>query len=282
MRCFVAMPIRLAFVMAMGSLVAAFTGCAQNGMVVKGQVARLQEQQAAMTAQYAQLQKRAADLDKQHQEQQVLLAQARQEAQLFKEQLVAVREQLRTVNTQLADVTAEKESHEKKVQALTASMRRRQGVSITPNNSLLQTLPAIHLPDFDVARDGDVIRVRLPGNDLFESGSGRLKPGGAEVILRAANELQRNYPEQMIGVEGHTDSDPVVGSRWRNNHELSVARAMAVYDVLATQTRLRREQLFIVGHGTNHPIASNATPEGKRRNRRVELVVYPDKVSASR
>ncbi len=273
---------RPAIVLVAGLLAAVTSGCAENALVLKGQVTKLQQQQTTMTAQYDQLQKRAADLDQQHQEQQVLLAQARQQSQLFQEQLTAVREQLRTVNTQLTEVTAEKESHEKRVQALTASMRRRQGVSITPNNSLLETLPAIHLPDLDVARDGDVIRIRLPGSSLFESGSGRLRPGAAELIMRVAGELQRIYPEQMIGVEGHTDSDPVVGSRWRNNHELSVARAMAVYDVLANQTRIGRDHLFIVGHGTNHPIASNATPEGKRRNRRVELVVYPDKARAGR
>ena len=92
-----------------------------------------------------------------------------------------------------------------------------------------------------------------------------------------AAELLATYPEQIIGVEGHTDSDPITGRQWRNNHQLSVARAMAVYDVLLGRSRLQAGQLFIVGHGANHPIASNATLEGKRRNRRVELVVYPEK-----
>ena len=50
---------------------------------------------------------------------------------------------------------------------------------------------------------------------------------------------------------------------------------MTVYDVLVGRTRLQGNQLFIVGHGANHPIVSNATLEGKRRNRRVELVVIP-------
>ncbi len=52
---------------------------------------------------------------------------------------------------------------------------------------------------------------------------------------------------------------------------------MAVYDVLLRSTRYQAGQLFVVGHGANHPIASNATLEGKNRNRRVELVVYPEK-----
>jgi len=282
MRRSAGVPGRLATVAAVGLLALAVTGCAENALVLKGRMGRLQEQQLAMSRQQQQLQQRAAALDRDNQELGALLAQARQQSKVFEEQLAAVREQLRSTNARLAEVQAEKESNEKKVQALTASMRRRQGVSITPNSSLLETLPAIHLPGVEVDRDGDVIRVRLPGSELFESGSGRLRPGAEERIIQVAAELARTYPEQMIGVEGHTDSDPVVGTRWRNNHELSVARAMAVYDVVLGRTRLRADQLFIAGHGDNHPVASNATLEGKRRNRRVELVVYPEKRAAGR
>jgi flagellar motor protein MotB len=281
MRRFGGVPIRLATGLAMGLWALAMAGCAGNSLAMKGQMGQLQEQQLAMTRQQQELQQRAAALDRDNQELGALLAQARQQSKLFEEQLVAVREQLRGTNDRLAEVQAEKESNEKRVQALTASMRRRQGVSITPNSSLLETLPTIQVTGVEVERDGDVIRVRLPGSDLFASGSGRLRPGAEELITRVAAELARTYPEQMIGVEGHTDTDPVVGGRWRNNHELSVARAMAVYDVLAGQTRLHAEQLFIAGHGDNHPLLSNATVEGKRRNRRVELVVYPEKRAGS-
>ena len=162
---------------------------------------------------------------------------------------------------------------------MTASMQRQGGVSITPNNSFLQTLPAINIAGVFVRRDGDVIRIEMPGNTLFESGSARLRPGAANLISDVAAELVRTYPDQIIGVEGHTDNDPIAGNQWRNNHELSIARAMTVYDVLINRTRLQGNQLFVVGHGSNHPIVSNATLEGKQRNRRVELVVYPDRKS---
>ena len=98
--------------------------------------------------------------------------------------------------------------------------------------------------------------------------------------MAAGNELLRTYPDQVIGVEGFTDTDPVSGGQWRNNHELSVARAMAVYEVLIGGARYRPDQVFVVGHGPNHPVVSNATPEGKQRNRRIELVVYPEKANS--
>jgi flagellar motor protein MotB len=254
-------------------------GCANNPMVLQGKVAQLEQQQATATRQYQQLQDRATAMDRDNQEMGTLLAQSRQQAKVSEDQLAAIRDQLRNVTAQLAQVRTDKDSSDKRVQTMTASMQRQGSVSINPNNSFQQTLPAINIPGVFVRRDGDVIRIELPGNSLFESGSSRLRAGANNLISDVATEVVRTYPDQIVGVEGHTDTDPIVGSQWKNNHELSVARAMAVYDVLVARTRLQGNQLFVVGHGSNHPIVSNATPEGKQRNRRVELVVYPDRKS---
>lgn len=260
---------------ALGPLV--LCGCADNSMVLKGQVHQFQQQQLAVTRQNQQLQQRADALDRDNQELQTLLAQSRQQTKVLDDQLAAVRDQFRGANQQLADAREGKRSADSKVEALTASMRRRGGVSITPNNSLLQMLPAVSLPEVRVRRDGDVIRIALPGHKLFESGSARLRPGAAALIGVAADEILRVYPQQIVSVEGHTDSDPVTGSQWTNNHQLSAARAMAVYEVLLTHSRFPAEQLYVVGHGANRPMASNATLEGKKHNRRVELVIHPEK-----
>ena len=57
------------------------------------------------------------------------------------------------------------------------------------------------------------------------------------------------------------------------------ARAAAVFDFLTTRTPLKEGQLFIVAHGANHPLVSNATAAGRTRNRRVELVIYPERTT---
>jgi flagellar motor protein MotB len=269
---------RLAWAVGLSAFAAVVVfGCADNPMVLKGRVAQFEQQQAALTRQNQQYQERIAALDRDNQELQTTLAQSRQQGKLMEDQLAGVREQLRGTTGQLSQVQNEKQDVDRKAQALNASMRRQTGVSITPNNSFLQTLPVIHSPDVHVRRDGDVIRVELPGSQLFEQGSARLRPGAANVIADAATEIRRSYPEQILGIEGHTDSDPVSGGLFRTNHELSTARAMAVYDVLVSSGRYRPDQLFLVGHGPNHPVVSNATAEGKQRNRRVELVVYPER-----
>ena len=74
------------------------------------------------------------------------LALAGQQTQLAEEQLTALREQLRTVTAQLAESQAERQNSDQKAQALNASLHRQNGVSISPNNSFLQTLPVIRSP----------------------------------------------------------------------------------------------------------------------------------------
>jgi flagellar motor protein MotB len=252
-------------------------GCADNPMVMKGKIAQLEQQQTASARQYQQLQDRAYALDRDNQEKDTLLAQARQQTKVSEDQLVGLRDQLRSVTSQLAQTRADKDSIDRRVQALNASMQRQGGVTIDPNSSLQQTLPAVNIAGANVRRDGDVVRVELPGNTLFEPGTARLRPGAANLITDVAAELARVYPDQMIGIDGYTDNDPVAGGQWRNNHELSIARALSVYDVLISRSRLQGNQLFVTGHGPNHPIVSNATAEGKQRNRRIEFVVYPDR-----
>lgn len=268
------MPARASWLLAL--TLTAVAGCAENSLVLKGQLDRLQEQQLAMARQKEQLQQRAGALDLDNQELGTLLAQARQRNQQAEDRVAALRDQLRGVTAELAETRRQKKATAEQVEALTASMRRRGGVTITPNNSLLESLPVIDEPGVHVRRDGDVIRMELPSDDLFPLGNDALRVQAVERIVRVAAQLLSAYPNQIVGIEGHTDSEPVQTAPFRDNHELSVAQAKAVYEVLTSRTRLQPDQLFLAGHGANHPVASNATLEGRRRNRRVEMVVYPE------
>ena len=257
----------------------ALAGCADNPMVLQGRVAQYQQQQADLQSQIKLYQSRIDILNHDNQSKTALLAQQEQQTKLLEERLTAVNDQLRSTANRLAQLEGEKHELDGKTQALTASLRRQAGVSITPNNSFLQTLPAIRSADVHVRRDGDVIRIELPGGQLFDPGSARLRPAATNMIADVAAEIRRTYPDQLVGIEGYTDTDPLTGSQYRNNHELSAARALAVYDVMVNGQHYRPDQLFVVGHGPNHPVVSNGTLAGKMRNRRVELVIYPDRVA---
>ena len=260
------------------SCLAATFGCAQNPQLTQGQLQSLQQQQFAITQQNQELQTRATTLDRDNQELAALLAQARQQSRVYEDQSSALREQLTSTTSQMSQLRDQSQQAERRTETLVSTAKRKASASIPVNNSLARQLPAINIPGVEARVDGDVVRIELPGNQLFVPGGAQLLPQAMGLIQKVAEEIAISYPQHIVGVEGHTDSDPIQSGRWANNHQLSVGRAMAVYDQLANRTRLTPSQLFVVGHGSNHPVVSNATPSGKERNRRVELVVYPERV----
>jgi flagellar motor protein MotB len=252
-------------------------GCAQNPYVLQGQVQTLQTEQASLARRNEEFKSRAETLDRNNQELETFLAQERQQKRLLEDQLAAMRDQLNTTNTQLARAKSEVDQFGKKTEALEAGLKKQAGATIRVNSSLKNSLPPLQIQGVEVRQDADVIRVELPGNRLFEPGGARLLPDGLRLIDEVARKLGQTYPDQMIGVEGHTSSDPIPAGRWTGHHQLSVAMAMAVSDQISGRGIVAARQLFLAGHGANHPVASNATQAGKDRNYRVELVVYPEK-----
>jgi flagellar motor protein MotB len=254
-------------------------GCAQNPYLLQGQLERLQQEHVALAQRHQELQTRMATLDQDNQEQGQLLAQSLQQRRVLEDQLTAVREQLGGATTQLAKLKESSGEVEKKAEMLAASVKRKIGASISANSSVRNPLPQLEIPGVQSRLDGDVIRVELPAKSLFQPGGAQFLPEAAPLLDSVAAAIAKRYPDHRIGVEGHTDSDPVSNQRWSSNHVLSVGQAMAVYDYLAGRTRIKTNQLFVVGHGANHPIVSNATPAGKERNQRVELVIYPERTT---
>ena len=260
-------------------LLASGAGCAQSPMVLQGQVQTLQQQQTTLAQRNQELQSRASTLDQDNQELQTLLSQSQQQTRLLEDQVAVIREQLGGTTAQLAKLKQQPIEVEKKTEAWTASTKGQPGAKITTNSSLQNRLPAIRIPGVQVRADGDVVRIELPSGRLFQPGGARLSPDGTSMLDQVTAEIVRTYPDQMVMIEGHTDSDPLVPGRWQTSHQLSIGQAMAVYDQLAARSRLRPAQMVVMGYGPNHPVVSNGTAAGKERNRRVELVIYPERVA---
>jgi chemotaxis protein MotB len=110
---------------------------------------------------------------------------------------------------------------------------------------------------------------------LFDSGKAKLKPETFASIDKVARVLRENVPDLFVGIEGHTDNQPIKFSGWKSNWELSSARALSVLHFLTEQAQIEPRRLSISAYGEFKPIASNDTPEGKARNRRVEVVILP-------
>ncbi len=254
-------------------------GCAQNSLSSQGQVQGLQQQQVALAQRNTELQSRASALDKDNQELQTMLGQSQQQSRLLEDQVTALRDQLGSATSQLAKVKQQTPPDDKRIEAWTASAKPQAGAKITANNSLNSQLPAIDIPGVLVRADGDVVRIELPSSRLFSPGTARLLAEASPLLDTVTADIVRLYPDQIVGVEGHTDSDPASAGKWQNNHQLSIGEALAVYDYISMRSRIQPNQLFVVGHGPNHPIVSNGTVAGKERNRRVELVIYPERTA---
>jgi flagellar motor protein MotB len=258
------------------------SGCSNSSYALKNQNQALQQQQVVLQQRTQELQSRASTLDHDNQELESMLAQTRQQSKVLDDQLAAVRDQLSSATAQLAQLRDEKQLTEKQTEALMASTRRRTGAKITANNSLHQNLPTLNLPGIEVRPDGDVVRIEIPAARLFQPGSTILQPMAGPLLDNVAAELARAFPDQTIGIEGHTDDSLARGQQGGDNQQISVARATAVYQQFVNRGRIPANRLFIVGHGSNHPVVSNATAAGKSRNSRVEVVIYPEKAIASR
>lgn len=241
----------------------------------QNQLRILQEQRVAADRENQRLRQSSGSLDGDMQELERLLASARQEVQIVQSNLGADRKRLKETAEQLAAARGENEGLKRKYEDLVASTRRQGGAIITANSSLGSSVPSIDIPGVTVAAEDDVVRCRIPGELLFEPGTERLSPTGANLLDRVTAALLSAYPKKIIGVEGHSGRAPGE-SLTPPAYEASVSRAMAVFKHLAGDDKVGAERLFVTGHGPNHPAFSNGTDKGRRGNNRVELVVYPD------
>ncbi|MBI3565418.1 MAG: OmpA family protein [Elusimicrobia bacterium] len=129
-------------------------------------------------------------------------------------------------------------------------------------------LDGLALKDFGVQVDSRYVRLTLPAPVLFSEGSVKLDPRAAAVLTPVARLLARS-PAPVL-VEGHTDDVRIAGGRFRSNWELAAGRSFSVIEFLVAQG-LAPERFTARGYGEHRPVASNATPEGRARNRRIEI-----------
>ena len=120
-----------------------------------------------------------------------------------------------------------------------------------------------------ITNTGDRLIVTLPQDILFATDSFAVRPDLQNDLRAVAGNLQ-SYPDSVVQIVGHTDSDGDAGY----NQGLSERRANSVANILVgAGVPSRRIQTF--GRGETQPVASNLTPEGKAQNRRVEIVILP-------
>ena len=112
---------------------------------------------------------------------------------------------------------------------------------------------------------------------LFDSGKANLRSQAHKALNKVVAVCRKIVADREVGIEGHTDNQPIRHSGWESNWELSTARATSVLHYLEKKG-ISPERLSATGFGKYRPLTTNRTVEGRQKNRRVEIVILPEKI----
>lgn len=125
----------------------------------------------------------------------------------------------------------------------------------------------------EVDVNAQFVRITLSGALLFDSAQSQIREDALPLVDKLSMILE-NYNSNQIEIEGHTDNVPISNAKYENNDVLSAYRAFAVKDYILEHTVLEPGRIYAAGCGEYNPVSDNSTPEGRARNRRVEIKIY--------
>lgn len=173
-------------------------------------------------------------------------------------------QETRTLTERAAQIAREKEAE---IAKLTG----------TYDNLVKDLKKEIEAGEIQVTQYRDLLTVNLVDKILFDSGRTDIKPRGLEVLQRVG-EILKGVGGKEIRIEGHTDNVPIgpaLAQRFPTNWELSTARATTVARFLQEKVGISSEKLSAAGYSQFRPVASNENEEGRRLNRRIEIILAP-------
>jgi chemotaxis protein MotB len=163
---------------------------------------------------------------------------------------------------------------EARLKQLESILKRQDSLLQRLNNSVKNALLGFSPEELTVEmRDGKVY-VSLSDKLLFKSGNANVETKGKEALKKLAEVLNKNN-DVSIAIEGHTDNVPIRTLQYKDNWDLSAARATNVVRLLTDEYGMEAKRLTAAGRGEFSPVADNATNEGKAKNRRTEIVLSP-------
>jgi len=263
---------------AMAGLV--LTGCSQNPYMVGPTAWQASAPTGvnAPDARVTELQRRVQLLDDNNRQLHTQIAQAEQQTQVYRDELSLVRSQLAETAGQLEQTRMAASNAEQQFRGLKASTQFRGGATIQANTNLQAMAQGLNLGGLSAIPDGDVLRIVIPADQLFQPNTNRAQAQAVSLIDPVAAAIRSTFPKQRIGVEGHTDGSPLYGGQFNSHHQLSAAQAVAVLEMLTVRGSLPPQQLFTMAMGASTPRYDSNSAGGRAANRRVEIVIYPETV----
>jgi chemotaxis protein MotB len=229
-----------------------------------GEIVSLKENIEGLKGNISDLNKSITDIEKKYNE---LSGEKLSESEQFNLALKQKSEELKEKERILAE-------REKTLNELRQVIARQDSITNRLNNVLRDALLGFKSDELSVEIKNGKVYVSMSDKLLFKSGSAAVEAKGKEAIKLLAGVLDKN-PDIDILIEGHTDNVPIKTAVYRDNWDLSVARATSIVRILTDEYKILPTRLTASGKGEFWPRASNETPEGRASNRRTEIILSP-------
>jgi chemotaxis protein MotB len=174
------------------------------------------------------------------------------------------------MSTMTTDLASAKKRMEEMKKAQEAAERRAQQF----RDMVAKFKSMIDAGKLQVEIRNGLMLVKLPDNILFDPGKTDLKPAGKEA-LQQVTQILAGIEGRKFQVSGHTDNIPIKSAKFKSNWELSAQRAVEVVKLMS-QNGMDAKRLSAAGYADQMPVAANNTEDGRRQNRRIEIVVVPN------
>ena len=226
----------------------------------KTKIAQLETELAGEKKQTAMLETQLASYQKTNGD---LLNRLEDLAVISKEGATSIREGLESINDQTGYI-----------RDLNRAVARKDSVNNALKLNLIRSLNSVSSDDVQVDIRGGKVHVSISDQLLFSSASARLNRAAVGILDKVSTVLNE-HRDLTVMVEGHTDNVPVNANGFRDNWELSTARATAVVRTLVNDFYVDPSRLTAAGRAEHDPRGDNDTAQGRARNRRTEIVITP-------
>ena len=163
---------------------------------------------------------------------------------------------------------------EKTLEEMNRVIARQDSITKRLNSILRNALLGFNSDELSVEIKNGKVYVSMSDKLLFKSGSSAVESKGKEALKLLGGVLDKNVDIDIL-VEGHTDNVPIKTSVYKDNWDLSVARATSIVRILTTDYKIAPTRMTASGKGEFFPKADNATAEGRAKNRRTEIILSP-------
>lgn len=177
-------------------------------------------------------------------------------------------------NVNISKLVDEINASNRYIKQLVEAKSKSDSLNLVLTTKLTRSLSTNDLKDVNIKVLKGVVYIALADNMLFRSGSYEISPRAMDILGKIAK-IIKDYREYDVLVEGNTDNVPISRTNIRNNWDLSALRASSVVQVLQNHFDVDPSRLTAGGRGEYNPLSTNATAEGRQRNRRTEIIITP-------